>query len=171
MLDDPPPMPLPPSPEETGHLAELQEYKEKYMRALADMENLRKRVYKEKQEGIRFAIEDALLDFLTPIDNLENALKFTGQMSEETKLWAQGFSMILNQFKQALQQQGITPFDSVGAVFDPHQHQAIEVVEVQDKPEGIVLEECTKGYKSGERTVRPARVKITKIHHTEESSL
>ncbi len=175
MLDEPP-MPLPPSVQpaedqvQSKLAEELQEYKEKYMRALADMENLRKRVYKEKQEAIRFAIEDALLDMLTPMDNLENALKCAHQMSDETRLWAQGFSMILDQFKQALHQQGIIPFNSEGEVFDAHRHEAIEVVEEASKPEGTIIAECTRGYKSGERIIRPARVKITKLH-TEEPSL
>lgn len=141
---------------------ELGELKDKYLRTLAEHENARKRMQKEKQENTRFAIENAFAEILAPLDNFENALSFTSQMSDEIKMWAQGFQMILTQFKDAFAQQGIQPFESVGQFFDPHLHQAVEVEETEEKPEGIILQEFVKGYRCGERTIRPARVKVAK---------
>ncbi len=140
---------------------ELKEYKEKYLRLLADLDNMRKRMQKEKQEMTRFAIDNIITEILGPIDNLENALQFTEHMSEETRNWAQGFLMILGQFKDVLSNHGVIAFHSEGSKFDPQMHYAIETEETADKPEGTVLKEYVKGYRSGERTVRPARVKVS----------
>lgn len=142
--------------------AELKECHEKHLRLLAEMENSRKRLMKEKQEMTRFGIENVIADFLSPMDNLENALKFTHQMSEETRNWARGFEMILGQFKEVLTEHGVASFTSVGMTFDPHMHEAVEVEETDSIPEGQVTAEFVKGYKSAQRTLRPARVKVAK---------
>lgn len=139
---------------------ELKETKEKNLRLLAEMENMRKRMQKEKQEMTRFAVENVINDILVPIDNLENALQFTQNLSPEMRNWAQGFQMILGQFKDVLSNHGITPFHSEGANFDPHLHFAIETEATDEKPEGTILKEYVKGYRSSERTIRPARVKV-----------
>lgn len=149
---------------------EINEWKDKYLRTLAEMENSRKRMQKEKQEMIRFAVENALAEILSPLDNFENALGFAEKMSEETRNWALGFQMILTQFKDALAEQGIQPFESVGTLFDPHKHQAVETEETEEKPDGTILQEFVKGYRCGERTVRPARVKVAKAPGQKEES-
>lgn len=138
------------------------EYKDKYLRLLADMENMRKRMQKERQELTQYAVENIVVDFLSPIDNLENALRFANQMSDEVKNWAVGFQMILTQFKDALANNGITPITSQGEHFDPHSHEAVEMVESEEYPSGTIVEEYVKGYKMGDRTIRPARVKVAK---------
>ncbi len=149
--------------QETNKLEEeLKEYKDKYLRLLADMENARKRLQKEKQEMIRFATENVIADILGPLDNLENALGFAQKMSEEVRKWASGFQMIVSQFKDVLQGHGVVPFDSEGMQFDPHKHEAVETEETENHPEGTVVQEFVKGYKSADRTIRPARVKVAK---------
>ena len=102
------------------------------------------------------------MEFLMPIDNLENALKHTGNLSEELKNWAYGFKMILNQFKEVLENQGIVPYDSIGKHFDPHLHEAMETIETDDFEEGIIIEEIVKGYKCNKKILRVARVKVSK---------
>lgn len=141
---------------------EANEYKDKYLRLLAETENTRKRLQKERQELTKYAVENAVVDFLSPIDNLENALKFATQMSEEVKHWALGFQMILNQLREALANNDVIPFDAKGAKFDPHLHEAIEMIETNDVPQGTIMEESVKGYKMGDRIVRAARVKVAK---------
>ncbi len=149
--------------EELKHLQkELMEYKDKYLRLLADAENARKRLQKERGEISRYAIENLVGDFLKPLDNLENALQFANAMSEEVKNWAFGFQMILTQFKDALAQHGVNSFDSIGMPFNPHDHEAVEMVESETAPPGIILEENVRGYRMGERTIRAARVKVSK---------
>lgn len=141
---------------------ELSEYKDKYLRLLAESENARKRLQKERQELIQYALQNIIVDFLGPIDHLENALKFSQQNSEEVKLWAKGFEMILGQFKDVLTNNNVVPFDSIEQHFDPHFHEAVETVTTTEKAPGTVVSESLRGYRMGDKTIRPARVKVAK---------
>lgn len=153
---------------ELEHLKrEIHEYKDKYLRSIAEAENLRKRLNKERQEMMQMAIQSVIVDFLTPLDHMEKALSFTDQMSEEVNNWATGFKMILNQFKEALTNNDVHAFKSVGMPFDPHHHEAVEMIETTEFPEGTVVEENTKGYKMGSKIIRPARVKVAKKSSSE----
>ncbi|MGE3954331.1 MAG: nucleotide exchange factor GrpE [Parachlamydiales bacterium] len=141
---------------------EAAEYKDKYFRAIAEAENSRKRMGREQGERTQHAIAEMLRDFLRPLDQLENALAYAEKGSPEVANWAHGFQMIVGQFRQVLESHGITPFASEGKHFDPHHHEAIEMVETEEHPEGTILEELVKGYRMGERTLRPAQVKVAK---------
>ncbi|MBA2728907.1 MAG: nucleotide exchange factor GrpE [Parachlamydiaceae bacterium] len=146
------------------------EFKDKYMRGLAESENLRKRMQKEKQDLMQYAVQNIINDFLTPIDHFENALKFTEQSSDDVKHWAIGFQMILNQFKDVLAANGVTPFVSVGQPFDHTRHEAIEMVETTEFSPGTVVEESLRGYKiNSDRILRPARVKVAKAPASNET--
>ena len=162
----PPEVPQEAPPEENpmaALLKELDEMKNKYLRALADGENARKRLAKEKQEIISFGIESTICDFLPAIDSFENAIRFADAASGEVKNWAIGFQMILSQFRQVLQNYGITPVQSEGTQFDPNYHDAVESIETTEVPEGTILKEFTKGYRSAVRTIRPARVQVARL--------
>lgn len=141
---------------------ELADYKDKYLRSLAEAENSRKRLQKEKQEMIQYATHNVISEFLSPIDHMENALKFTQQMSDDVKHWAVGFQMILSQFKDVLNINGVIPFESEGKPFDPHKHEAIEMIATADFAPGTVIEETVRGYSMGDKVIRPARVKVSK---------
>ncbi len=141
---------------------ELKEAQAKYLRVLADSENARKRMQKERQEMTKYAIEGVLVEFLHPIDSLEKALQFAESMSDEVRNWAVGFEMLLNQFKQILVNHGVEEYHSVGKPFDPHFHEAMEMVETTEYEPGEVVEECVRGYKMGDRPIRVARVKVAK---------
>ncbi len=141
---------------------EVVDYKDKYLRLLADAENSRRRLQKEKQDMMRFAIDSILAEILNPIDQLENALKFADQATGDVKNWALGFQMILSQFKEILASNGISPFTSEGELFDPTKHEAVEMEETDEALEGTILKEFVKGYRSGDRILRVARVKVAK---------
>ena len=149
--------------------AELSDFKDKYFRSLAENENTRKRLQKEKVESQTYAIKDVILDFLQPLDHFEQALNASHNASDDVKHWAVGFRMILQQLKQVIQDNGVQPFDSVGELFDPHRHEAIETEESQTFPEGTVLQEFTRGYKMGMRIIRPAKVKVAVATNTNGS--
>jgi molecular chaperone GrpE len=138
------------------------DYKDKYLRLLAEMENTRKRLQKERQELIQYALQNVIVDFLNPIDHMENALNYTDQMPDQVKHWAIGFKMILEQFKDVLVGQGVQSFKSLGTEFNPHSHEAVEMIETDEQPSGTVVEESIKGYKMGDKIIRPARVKVAK---------
>jgi molecular chaperone GrpE len=139
-----------------------EDFKDKYLRALAETENMRKRMQKEKQDMLRFGIENVVADFIPAIDNFENALKFAANASPEVQNWAKGFEMMLGQLKEVLTSNGITSFSSVGTMFDPELHEAVETEETNEQPDGTIVHEFTKGYKSDTRTLRAARVKVAK---------
>jgi molecular chaperone GrpE len=163
MTEEQTPEPEPVQIDETEALKnEMQDYKDKYLRALAESDNMRKRLQKEKQEMTSYAISQIVTAFLGPIDHMENALKYTQQMSEEVKHWSLGFQMILTQLKDVLSDQGVQAFESVGQAFDPHLHEAVETETREGINPGIVIEEFVRGYKMGERIIRPARVKVAK---------
>ncbi|MFZ4099324.1 MAG: nucleotide exchange factor GrpE [Chlamydiia bacterium] len=143
--------------------AEAEEYREKYLRGLAEMENAKKRLSREKAEIVKYSNESLISDLLAPLDNLENALQYAEQGSAEVQHWALGFRMIVQQFTDALARAGAAPYSSLGQPFDPNLHDAVEVVEVsEDKPEGHVVKEFVKGYRVADRVIRPARVQVSK---------
>jgi len=144
-------------------LNEVKEYKDKYLRALAEIENSRKRLTREKLDSQAIAIQGVISDFLEPLDHMEQALKHASLLVGDVQVWAQGFQMILQQFYQVLESYDVTSFSSVGMLFDPHLHEAIEVEERADVQEGIILHEFKKGYKMGSKTVRPAKVRVAQM--------
>ena len=148
--------------EELSLEEQLKESGNKYLLLLAEMENTRKRMQKEKNEALLFAIENTISEFLPIIDNFENALNFADKAEGEVKNWSMGFQMILSQLKEVLHNHGVVAFHSKGNMFDPHYHEAMEIVETNDYPDGSIIEELAKGYKSANRTIRPARVKVAK---------
>lgn len=149
---------------------ELGECKDKYLRVLAETENARKRMQREKHELVQYAVQNVIVEFLSPIDHMENALKYAEQMSDEVKHWAVGFQMILNQFKDVLSANGIEPFASEGQIFDPHWHEAIETIETDTAAPGVIVKESLRGYKMADRVIRPARVTVAKELPSEASS-
>lgn len=145
-----------------------EDWKDKYLRLLAESENSRKRMQKERQELTRYAIENVIADFLQPLDSFQHALSFAEQGSDEVKHWAQGFEMILGQFKQLLSNHGVEEYTSKGKHFDPHWHEAVEMMETTEHPPGTVVEEFVRGYRMGDRVVRVARVKVSKAPQNQQ---
>ncbi len=139
---------------------ELEEFKGKYFRALAEIENTRKRLQKEKAESQSFAVQSVIHDFLVPLDHFEQALKHSQNAAGEVKNWVIGFQMILDQLKQVLRDNDVEAFESKGQSFNPHYHEAIETEETQEYPDGMVIEEFSRGYMIGSRVLRPAKVKV-----------
>ena len=147
---------------------EAKEFKDKYFRSLAEMENMRKRLQQEKQEMISYAIDNILSELLLPLDSLENALTHTDNLSEELKSWALGFKMISAQFRAVLENHGVSTFSALGEPFDPHFHEAVEIVESKTAPGGTILKEISKGYRHGNRILRHAKVVVAKEEHTKD---
>jgi molecular chaperone GrpE len=151
--------------------AQVLEYKNKYLRALAEIENTRKRLTKEKLESQSYAIQNVVSDMLQPIDHFEIALKHAEAIPGEAATWAMGFEMILQQLRQVLADHGVTSFDSLNCIFNPHLHEAVETEERNDLPEGTIIQEFQKGYQLGSRTIRAARVKVSTKKSPEEGSI
>ena len=140
---------------------EVKAAQDQYLRTLADMDNLRKRTQREKEELAKFANENILRDVLPVLDNLERAVEHAEQAHSSEGLLV-GVQMTLTQFYQVLKKFGVDPVESIGQPFDPALHQAMGQVETADCPSNSVAQEMQKGYVLNERLLRPAMVMIAK---------
>ena len=144
----------------------LQENKQATLRAMADFENARKRLEKEKQETIRFGNEKLLHEFLPVLDNLELTLSHATDQKDPL---IEGVKLVVKQFIQVLEKHGVEVISEEGT-FDPHKHEAIGTQESKDHAPGAILSMHRKGYLLGGRLVRPALVTIAKAPEGDEES-
>lgn len=140
---------------------ELAELKDRYLRALADSENTRKRLRQQSEETIRVQKEGVLREMLPIIDNLERAVE-ASKGGGNGKSIVEGVEMVLRSMLDFLKAHGVSPIITVGHPFDPEKHEAIEHVESNDHPPNTVVDEYHRGYVIGERMLRPARVAVAK---------
>ena len=140
---------------------EVKVAQDQYLRTLAEMDNLRKRTQRDKEELAKFANENILRDILPVIDNLERALEHAKQEHSGEGL-LEGVQMTLDQFAQVLKKFGVAVVESLGQPFDPALHQAIGHIETTDCPTNCVAQEMQKGYVLNERLLRPAMVMVAK---------
>ena len=126
-------------------------------RSQAEFENARKRAAKEQQEFRDFATADAIKTLLPAIDSFERALNAPSSQPNEFR---NGVELIYKQLQDALAKLGVRPVPAKGERFDPHVHEAIEMVETSDVPDHQVIDELQKGYKLKERLLRPAMVRV-----------
>jgi molecular chaperone GrpE len=145
-------------------LAELTEEKnalqDRLLRLAAEFDNYRKRVERDRRDQADAAVASAVEDLLPIVDNLERALE--APAGEDTDSYRQGVELIHRQMLDLLRRRGVTPIESVGADFDPQVHQAVAHEASPEHREGEVMEEFRRGYKLGDRLLRPAMVKVAK---------
>jgi molecular chaperone GrpE len=135
---------------------DLEAMREKYLRALADFDNYRKRVERERGETARAALVEPLRQFLAVSDNLDRALRSGGTLEDLRS----GVEMIQRQTGDLLRRFGVEEVPAVGEPFDPTLHEAVLRVEDPDVEEQTVSEEFQKGYRYHGRLLRPAMVKV-----------
>ena len=139
--------------------AELEAIRDKWLRALADHENYKKRVKRDIDDAVHRAVQGLLGNFLPVGDNLERALSVApSEPDEQIAPLVKGIEMVQQEFFSALAKQGITPIESVGRPFDPNIHDALQQFDSPDHAPGIVTMEYEKGYRRGDKLLRPARV-------------
>ncbi len=136
---------------------ERDELKEKYLRKMADMDNLKKRHEDEKEKLRKYAQKDLLSDLLEVIDNFDRALDSMNFESEEV---ADGIDMINRQLREVLEKHDAEPIEAKGESFDPNVHEAMMQEEDPDVKEERVKEVFQKGYTLHDRVLRPAQVKV-----------
>jgi molecular chaperone GrpE len=157
------------SPSVTGEFsaseAELQKVKaerdsllDRLARAQAEFENARRRASKEQQDFRDYATADTIKALLPVIDSFERAL----QVKSDSGDFRSGVELIYKQLQDGLAKLGVRPIPAKGEPFDPHYHEAIEIVETAEAPDHAVLEELQRGYKFKDRLLRPAMVKVAK---------
>ena len=142
-------------------------YKEQFLRAVADFDNYRKRIERERRELSEYAAADVLLELLPIIDNFERALSAsapgtTADRPAESDAFYRGVELIHKQMLDLLRKRGVSRIDALGADFDPNIHQAVIHEPSEEHREGEVMQELQPGYKLGDRLLRPSMVKVAK---------
>ncbi|MGE5319546.1 MAG: nucleotide exchange factor GrpE [Hyphomicrobiaceae bacterium] len=149
-----------PSPEELLKAAELQaaEHHDAWLRAKAETENMRRRAAEDVDKARKFAVENFANELLAVKDSLEAALAVESPSVENLK---DGVELTLKQLVAAFGKFSLNDINPLGEKFDPHQHQAIQMVE-SDQPANTVVTVLQKGYRLHDRTLRPALVMVAK---------
>ena len=153
-------------PEESETAAEapepsLEELKKENLRVLADSENFKKRIQREKDEYCRFAASAILEEIIPVMDNLDLALSH-GRQNEACKELVTGVEMTQNIFLETMKKHGLEQVADVDVPFDPTVHEALGQVENNELEENTVCQMLQKGYKLKERLLRPAKVMVSR---------
>jgi len=140
--------------------AEAAEYKDKYLRELADKDNFRKRQERITVDRVQRARRDLLEKVLEVTDNLDRAMRFASTM--DVTALQETLRLLQSQLNALLTYEGVTPLPAAaGERFDPHMHEAVESVASEEHPEGAVVEEVRRGYRLGDDLLRPTRVTVS----------
>ena len=132
---------------------------DRYVRAVAELDNYRKRTVRMRAETRDETLRDVLLQVAPILDNLRRALR---QETQEAELLKQGVELICGQFNDVLKGYGLAEIEAVGQPFDPEAHEALAEVPDDEHAPGTVIEEMEKGYKLNDKVVRYARVVVSK---------
>lgn len=139
------------------------DYKNKALRAVADLENFRKRAAREREDMRKFGSERFVKDVLPVLDNLERALEHATKTEVvDTASIVQGVEMVVRQFASTLERHDVRGFTSVGERFDPQRHEAFQQVPSTEHDTGTVVQEFERGYFFHERLLRPAKVIVAR---------
>jgi len=133
---------------------------DKYLRAVADLENYKKRSIREKADIIKYGKEEIIKDILPFVDNLDRALDHAD--TSDVQSFKEGIRLIQEQLLSCLKKHGVEKIDSIGLDFDPNFHEALMQVESEEHTENKVVNEVEKGYLLNGRLLRPSKVCICK---------
>ncbi|TKZ33915.1 nucleotide exchange factor GrpE [Brachyspira catarrhinii] len=137
--------------------------KDKYMRAMAEMENIRKRAAKEKIDTIKRANKDLLLSLLNFMDNFERAIKAGENNNDiQNSEYYKGIELIHKQFIDFIHDNGVEEIECLGEEFNPNLHEALTMVEIPDCEHEKIVEVYAKGYKLNDELLRTAKVIVGK---------
>ncbi|MBE0432376.1 nucleotide exchange factor GrpE [candidate division WOR-3 bacterium] len=140
---------------------EIKTFKDRYLRALADLDNYRKRMEREYENMRQYSQVEFFRKIIPVLDSFDRAVNDVSTDSN-TENYAQGVEMIYRQLRDTLRSMGLEEFSSLGEIFDPARHEAVATVVSDDKPENTVVEEVSKGYVIRDRIIKPAKVLVSK---------
>jgi molecular chaperone GrpE len=148
------------------HAGQLDELNDRLLRMAAEMENLRKRSLKEREDAIKYSTTKFARDIITVADDLERAIESVKEIDFETndamKTLYDGVELTLRSLTQIFSRNGIERFDPLGEKFDPTMHEAMFEVPNSENESGIVVHLVEPGYRLNDRILRPARVGVSK---------
>jgi molecular chaperone GrpE len=140
---------------------EASQYKDRWVRERADLENLKKRAARDRQDAVRYGAEHLVRDLLPVVDDLERALAAARDVSGSEPVVA-GVELVLQSLMDVLARHGVARVAAAGERFDPSLHEAVSHVPHREVPEGMVVEEHRGGYRLHDRLVRAAMVTVSK---------
>jgi molecular chaperone GrpE len=141
---------------------EAADYKDRLLRSLADMENLRRRTEREVADARAYGIAGFARDLVGVADNMRRALEAAGEAGAAAKALVDGVELTERELLKVLEKHGVKKFEPQGAKFDPNLHQAMFEVPDADVPAGSVVQVMQPGYMIGDRVLRPALVGVSK---------
>ncbi len=141
--------------------ADVARFRDQWLRAAADFDNYRKRARRDVEEAQRKGLEQALLEVLPVSDNLERAVQ-AASAAKDVESIVDGVRMVLKFFEDALNRLGVERVASVGHLFDPSLHEAVQQVETSDAPMGTIVAEMMPGYRLGPKLLRAAMVSVAR---------
>lgn len=141
--------------------AELDDWKNSYMRKQADFQNFTKRKEREMEELRKFASEKIITKLLDGMDNLERAISSSSQTKDFDGL-VKGVQLILGNLKDIMKSEGVEEIVTENAEFDPHEHMAVMVENSEEHEDNKIIMELQKGYKMKGKVIRPSMVKVCK---------
>lgn len=151
---------------------ELKELKDRYLRLQADIENVRKRAARDRQEAYNFGHENLVKSLLGTVDNLERAIQHSqadGQAAADVEALQEGIELVYRELIQVLERFHVTPIEALGDPFDPAVHEAMAQQESSDVKPNTVVEVFAKGYLLRDRLLRPAKVIVSKEASQQDS--
>jgi molecular chaperone GrpE len=148
---------------------EKKENFDKYLRAVADLENYRKRNKRDLDDARAEAKTKVLKEMLPVVDNLERAVEHA-EKSQDPGAVVDGIRLVLRQFLTAFERVDVTPVDAANQPFDPNLHEAISQQETDEFPPGTVVTVLQRGYRLGDRLLRPALVVVAKAKPAPEGA-
>jgi len=138
---------------------EKNEFKDKWIRTLAEFDNFRKNAQKDKQDWIKYANEKLILDICDVVDNFERALA-TEVNAENYTSYVRGVEMIFQQINSLFKKNDVFKIEALGKEFDPNYHEAWSSVPAKE-PENTIIAVIQNGYMIGEKLIRPSRVAVS----------
>ena len=147
----------------------FEQLKEKYLRLLAEFDNYRKRVEREKNEILKYGNENIILQ-LIPFDEIFEKVLNHMEKTDSLENIKNGIELIKKEFTKLLESFGVRKISSIGEKFDPRFHEATGFVETENEEDGIIVEEEKSGYIYNDRIIRPALVKISKKKNVDKST-
>jgi molecular chaperone GrpE len=149
--------------------AQAAEYLNGWQRARAEFANYKKRVDAEREDLRRTSNETLLRKLLPVVDDFERAFQTLPEEAGDAA-WVNGIQMILRKLQAILDSEEVTPIEAAGQPFDPLWHEAVLQEETDEHPDGYVIEEMQRGYRLGQRVLRPSMVKVASNKNENESN-
>jgi molecular chaperone GrpE len=147
---------------------EAAENQDKYLRAVAELENYKKRAARDRADSLKYGQENLIKDILPLVDNLDRAMAHACK-SNDFEAFKEGLRLVQNQLNGCLEKQGVERIEAAGRDFDPNVHEAMLQVESPDHVHNQVVEEFEKGYLLNGRLLRPSKVSVCRLPVKEEA--